>query len=548
MDKKRGVTQFLMEHAAGEPVSFHMPGHKGSWLYREYGYGAFLERIMDCDVTEIPGADNLFQTEGIIRETMDRYKAIYGVKESFLLVGGSSAGLIAAIMTCVPPGGKLIMARNCHKSVFNGLRLAGGQPVYAYPQELAGAGISGSVLPSEIKRCLAAHPDASAVILPSPNYYGICSDIKEIADMVHDAGMVLIVDQAHGAHLKLFDRYAGSWAGGTASGRETGGADGKSGSLSDVADGLQAADRIRAAENQGADVIVESTHKTLASYTQSAIVNLNTDRVDQHIFADKLQMIESTSPSYLLMASLDINADLMEKRGQELTKRWEADLRYFYEEARRIPGLRVLEHPMLDPTKINLDMSGCGLTGLQLEERLMERGIFVELVTGDILMCMTGIGNRRCDYDRLLAALTEISGEQRRTTEQQSATGCSPCTPCVGPAGGLPEQVGPGIQPTLMEKRPSGRQAVTLKRLLQREIPTACERVPISRAAGRVCGSSIVPYPPGIPILCPGEIMDAEVLAYAAALREAGEKVMGIDEAGCVLAGKEPDPSKPESK
>lgn len=471
MDKKRGITQFLLRHAACSPVSFHMPGHKGADLYRDHGYGEFLDSIMDCDVTEIPGADNLFQTEGIIRETMDRYKAIYGVKESFLLVGGSSAGLIAAIMSCVPAGGKLIMARNCHKAVFNGLRLAGGRPVYAYPEELADAGISGAVLPSEIKRCLAEHPDASAVILPSPNYYGICSDIKAIGDVVHEAGKVLIVDQAHGAHLKLFDEYIGGCA--------------------------------RAAENQGADIIVESTHKTLASYTQSAIVNLNSDKVDQYIFADKLQMIESTSPSYLLMASLDINADLIERKGEQLTKTWEADLQYFYGKAKEIPGLKVLEHPMLDHTKINLDMSACGLTGLELEKLLMEKGIFVELVTGDILMCMTGIGNKRCDYDRLLSALREISTET-----------------------------------LLMEKKPSGRQAVTVKKLLQREIPQVCERVPVSQAAGRVCGSSLIPYPPGIPIICPGEVMDGEVLAYAQSLRAAGEKVMGIDEDGCVLAGK----------
>ena len=472
MDKKRGVTQFLLEHAAGGPVSFHMPGHKGARLYRDYGYGVFLDSIMDCDVTEIPGADNLFQTEGVIRETMNRYKAIYGVKESFLLVGGSSAGLMAAIMTCVPAGGKLIMARNCHKAVFNGLRLAGGRPVYAYPEELEEAGISGEILPSEIKRCLSEHPDASAVILPSPNYYGICSDIKAIADVVHDAGKVLIVDQAHGAHLKLFDQYIGG--------------------------------RIRAAENQGADIVVESSHKTLASYTQSAIVNLNSDRVDQYVFADKLQMIESTSPSYLLMASLDINADLLERQGRQLTEAWEADLQYFYERAKTIPGLRVLEHPMLDHTKINVDMSACGLTGLELEERLMKRGIFVELVTGDILMCMTGIGNKRCDYDRLLSALRDLSTDA-----------------------------------PLIKKPPAGRQSVTVKKLLQREIPSACERVPVGQAAGRVCGSSIIPYPPGIPIICPGEIMDGEVLAYAAALRDAGEKVMGIDEAGCVLVGKE---------
>lgn len=501
MDNNRGITQFLMAHGAAEPVSFHMPGHKGSRLYREYGYGAFLDRIMDCDVTEIPGADNLFQTEGIIRETMDRYKAIYDAKETFLLVGGSSAGLIAAIMTAVPAGGKLIMARNCHKSVFNGLRLAGGQPVYAYPEELEGAGISGAVLPSEIKRCLAEHPDASAVILPSPNYYGICSDIKAIAEAVHGAGKILIVDQAHGAHLKLFDRYCGGG--------------------------------MRAAENLDADIIVESTHKTLGSFTQSAVVNLNSDRVDKDIFADKLQMIESTSPSYLLMASLDINADLIEAHGEKLIRQWEEDLQYFYGQAGEIPGLKILEHPMLDHTKINLDMSACGLTGLQLEELLMERGIFVELVTGDILMCMTGIGNRRCDYDRLLGALREISDGQ------WSATGQSPCTLCMRPAGDLPEQVGLGLHHPLIGEKRGGRQAVTVKKLEQRDIPAVCERVPAAEAAGRVCGSSIIPYPPGIPIICPGEVMDGEVLAYAAALRDAGEKVMGIDEAGCVLAGKE---------
>ena len=142
------------------------------------------------------------------------------------------------------------------------------------------------------------------MILPSPNYYGICSDIKGIADLVHEAGMVLIVDQAHGAHLKLFDQYAGSWTGGVASGREAGAAEGlrtadrKHDSLSGVADGLRAADRLRAAENQGADVIVESTHKTLASCTQSAIVNLNSDRVDQYVFADKLPIRGATSSSF----------------------------------------------------------------------------------------------------------------------------------------------------------------------------------------------------------------------------------------------------------
>ncbi|MGN0659359.1 MAG: aminotransferase class I/II-fold pyridoxal phosphate-dependent enzyme [Emergencia sp.] len=472
MNKNTGVAGFLLEHAELSPVSFHMPGHKGSRFYRENGYGIFLDRIADCDITEIPGADNLFQAEGIIKETMNRYKAIYGVKDSFLLINGSSSGLIAAILTAVPEGGTLIMARNCHKSVYNGLRMAGAKPVYAYPEELEDFGISGEVTPEEIRRCLREHPEASAVILPSPNYYGICSDIEAIGRLCHEAGKILIVDQAHGAHLKLFDSYIG--------------------------------EKRLAAENLGADIIIESTHKTLASFTQSAVANLNSERIDRSVFEDRLQLIESTSPSYLLMASLDINAELLEKKGRSLIFDWEDNLKHFYEGAEKIEGLNVLRHPMLDHTKINLDMSRRGVSGLELEQLLMDQGIFTELVTGDIVMCMTGIGNKRCDFDRLLSALQNVA--ERHPLREESGR---------------------------------GRQTVTLKKPVQAEIPKAAERVRIEEAAGRICAAAVIPYPPGIPVICPGEIMDGEILDYVKELRAAGEKVMGVDEEGFVVCGKE---------
>lgn len=149
--KKEGIVSFLTKHAEKNAVSFHMPGHKGEAIYRENGYDEFLDKMMNCDITEIHGADNLFQAEGIIRETMNRYKAIYDVRESYLLINGSSAGLVASIMATVPAGGKLIMARNCHKSIFNGLVLTGAQPVYAYPEEAEDYGISGEITPAEIK-------------------------------------------------------------------------------------------------------------------------------------------------------------------------------------------------------------------------------------------------------------------------------------------------------------------------------------------------------------------------------------------------------------
>lgn len=461
---------FLRAHASGSPVSFHMPGHKGSAVYRQLGYDDFLDNMVDWDITEIPGADNLFQTEGVIASVMDRYCSLYGSRASYLLINGSSCGLIAAIMSCVPRGGRLIMARNCHKSVFNGLPLAGVEPVYAYPEMIEAYGITGEISVDEIRRCLDAAPDASAVLLPSPNYYGICSDIGAIAELVHSRGKILIVDQAHGAHLKFFDEYCG---------------------------GLKLA-----AENLGADIVIDSTHKTLASFTQSAVANVFGTRVNLFDFEDALQKIESTSPSYLLMASLDINADILEKHGRQLIADWRHDLDWFYKAASRIEGLRVMNHSLLDDSKLNLDMSHYGLDGLALEKKLMARNIYPELVTGNIVMCMTGIGNRRCDYEALIGALSEIASE-----------------------GHLLDSVEAAPAPW------------SFKDLKQHPVPAVRKKSQLNDAAGKICAASIIPYPPGIPIICPGEELDQEIIDYVSDLRARGENVMGVDSDGRITVG-----------
>ena len=491
-----GVAGFLIEHAAKKPVSFHMPGHKGAALYRRFGYGEFLDRFFDCDITEIIGADNLFQPEEIIAETMGKYRNLYDSAASYLLINGTSGGIIASILASVPAGKKLIMARNCHKSVFNALTLGGIQPVYAYPSEIEGYGIAGPVEPEEIARLLADHPDAEAVILPSPNYYGICSDIRAIADVVHSAGKILIVDQAHGAHLKFFEGM-----------------------------GLPLP---AAAESCGADLVINSIHKTLGSLTQSAVLNVGREglftgadeeltRRNLYRLEDKLQAIESTSPSYILMGSLDINADILLAHGDQLMKEWQDNLQWFYQEAEKIPGLKLMRAGKMDLTKINLDMRACGLEGGQLEQELLKQNIYAELVTGNILMCMTGIGNTREDYERLLAALKEISDAGlMREADQEDAGMVS------GPA---------------FAKERKGAFLWTKKRPLH-TVPTEKELVPIEDCEGMICASSIIPYPPGIPLICPGEEIGAEEIAYVKQLRADGEKVMGIDSQDRIVAGK----------
>ncbi|MDO4486573.1 MAG: aminotransferase class V-fold PLP-dependent enzyme [Bacillota bacterium] len=467
----KGITQFLLKHAGDSPVSFHMPGHKGSEFYRRTGYEDFLGKMMDCDITEIPGADNLFQMESIIRETADKYSRLYGVKASYPLINGTSGGLIAAVLASVRNGGKLIMARNCHKSVFNALTLCDAAPVYAYPSMIEEYGISGEITAEEIETCLKENPDADAVLLPSPNYYGICSDIKRIAEIVHAYGRILIVDQAHGAHLKFMKKQP------------------------------------QAAEDCGADIVVNSIHKTLGSFTQSAVLNLNSERVSQHVLEDKLQAIQSTSPSYLLMASLDINADILDRQGDELLGQWQQNIEEFYSRASEIPGIRLMTIPgHMDSTKINIDMSAYGIDGGRLEEMLMEQGIYAELTTGNILMCMTGIGNRKEDFDKLLNALKMIADENALVENMQN------------------------------KDVPDGAALWSNKRPLHR-ISKRRELKGLEECEGRICASSVIPYPPGIPFLCPGEQIGAQEIAYIRQLRENGEKVIGVNEKMQILVG-----------
>ena len=467
------ITDFLLRHSKSPNVSFHMPGHKGDRLYRQYGYGDFLDNVINCDITEIAGADNLFQAEGVIKGTMDKYTRLYGVRQSYLLVNGTSGGIMAAIMASVPKGRKLLMARNCHKSVFNALLLAGIQPVYVYPEMVNG--ISGAIHNRHIEECLKADEQIAGVILPSPNYYGICSDIGAIARICRKYHKVLIVDQAHGAHLKFFSQYAPY---------------------------LQLP---KAAEECGADIVINSIHKTMASMTQSAVLNLNSDRVDRYVLEDKLQMIQSTSPSYVLMASLDVNAELLMAYGHRLIEEWAANIDWFEKEAARIPGLRVMKQKNLDRTKVNIDMSLYGINGQQLEELLMARGIYTELTTGNIVMCMSGIGNYREDFERLLGALEEIAA----------------LYPLVKAPKGIVER-NAGLWNRQRELHP---------------IPERSEWIPLKYSAGRICASSIIPYPPGIPFLCPGERIDPKELEYIKELRQQGEKVIGVNDKAEVRVG-----------
>ena len=628
-----GVTNFLFAHAAKKPASFHMPGHKGTKFYKKNGYSKFMKNIADYDITEIPGADNLFQTEGIIEETQKKYAELYGVEKSYLLINGTSTGLIASILATVPKGGKLIMARNCHKSVFNALTLGDITPIYAYPDVIFQYGISGAVSPEEIERLLEENPDAGAVILPSPNYYGICSDIKEIAKVVHKYGKVVIVDQAHGAHLKFFSSFGLrrpviSRPGG-----------GKVASI-DVRKGAEAqAEYYRnhgtgqslgekgwkwsmplPAEECGADIVVNSTHKTLGSFTQSAVLNVTHEafeesvghiaevyagyvvedpdstylsnrgksRIDLALLEDRLQAIQSTSPSYLLMASLDINADILEKRGKKLFADWRRNIIWFFRKAATIPELRVMtveaeeksivaeaaekslnklkrmtgfgsskyeyteerrrQTGSLDNTKINIDMSAYGIDGNRLEEMLNEKGVFPELVTGNIVMLMTGIGNTRKDFKRLYKAIAEIAYTHRgslvklshddRLEYEKRPELAAPEDVDFDKIAKASDDADASTNASAGSSFAMKTAALWSKRRKLHPMPTEKETLPLDLCVGKICASSIIPYPPGIPLICPGDEIGAEEIQYIKYLRQIGDKVIGVNADGEIVVGK----------
>ncbi len=426
-----------------------MPGHKGSRLYREFGYDSFLDGFLDWDITEIPGADDLFEASGIIDGVQKRYAALFDVEKTYLMVNGTSGALIASILSCVPEGGKMIIGTNSHRAVLNGLSLAGAQPVFVAPEKLWDGDVEGAIAPApdgcggaegdgeeptgsmdrpfrSVKEAIDANPDAAAVLVTSPNYYGIVSDIEKIAQLTHDAGMILIVDQAHGAHLAFFEKYAGGSTGDVVTG---------DGAHVDGAPGGNTHSRLVPAEKLGADIVTCSVHKTLASMTQSAVLHICSSapegRIDTEVIEEKLKMIESSSPSYILMTSLEINADLIEKHGSELFRRWDRGLDLFYERAAQVPGLETLYGDIddhIDRSKIVIRMrrgadvpdEPVGTDGPKgpdedwiaaedLEALLMEKGIFCEKKNGRALVCLSGIGNTIEDYTALADALEDIA-------------------------------------------------------------------------------------------------------------------------------------------
>jgi len=450
-------------------ASFHVPGHKGGKIFERYSVD-ITGNIGKFDITEIPGSDNLHAPEGIIKEAQERAKKFYGGDHTFFLINGTTCGIISMIMTVTSPGDKIIVQRDCHRSVISGMILGGIIPVYVKPEIYSELFLTMAITPESIEGAIKEHPDAKAVIITYPNYYGICSDIEEIERIVHKYNKVLIVDEAHGAHLKLSDKLPIS------------------------------------ALDAGADIVVQSTHKTLPSFTQSSMLHVKDGRIDIDKLKVMLSLNQSSSPSYLLMASLDMAMNIVAQDGNFLMERLIENINDFVKEVGHIEGLSLIDKDIIgkygvkdiDITKLTISMQSLGVEGIRLEEILRKKyNIQIEMADIYNVLAVTSIANDKNDFNRLSRALKAIHDDKKITHKRIE----------------LPEF---SFMIPKMEILP--REAVYRKK----------ESIPFIKSTGRISGEYIIPYPPGIPLVCPGEIISEEIIKYVDMIKDLGISIIGI--------------------
>lgn len=456
---------FLKTHENNNPVSFHMPGAKRGNFFNDVFKGLTLENFLGFDITEIPGADNLHKPESIIKEIANGYKEIYKSKHTFLLINGSSVGIISAILASCNKSKKIIVARNSHKSIYAALDIGGITPVYISPNTGKPYNISADITAYEVEHAIENHPDAAAIIFPSPNYYGICSDIKGISELTKKHNIVLIVDQAHGAHLTVFETI-----------------------LKD-----RSTMPLEGAEKY-ADIVINSTHKTLASFTQTAILNVMSDRIDISEIAKYLSYLQSTSPSYLLLSSLAANLNILKSnKGYDLLLNWQNLINDFYAFAKS-NEIELVAHPLLDRTKVNIFTRSLNLSAETLSKELIDDNIIPELYTGDILMLISGIGNTADDFAKLKNSLIRIKAKYKGKAPYSTLN--------------ITEDVY-----SVHERKMGSGKKIT---------------IPLNESKGFPSASLIVPYPPGIPLLCPFEVITEKDIAFLTDLMKHNYTVLGI--------------------
>lgn len=449
-------------------VPFDVPGHK-------HGKGnpelvEFLgERCVAVDVNSMKPLDNLCHPISVIREAEELAADAFDAAHAFFMVGGTTSSVQSMVLSVCKRGDKIILPRNVHRSVINALVLCGAIPVYVNPEVDERLGISLGMKREQVAKAILAHPDAKAVLVNNPTYYGICSDLRAIVKLAHDSGMYCLADEAHGTHF-----YFGN-------------------------------NMPAAAMRAGADMSAVSMHKSGGSLTQSSLLLTGPNISEGHV-QQIINLTQTTSGSYLLMSSLDISSRNLMRRGKEVFSKVIQMADYAREEINEIGGYYAFGRELIngdsiydfDPTKLSVNTMEIGLAGIEVYDILRDE-YDIQIEFGDIgnILAYLSIGDRTQELERLVSALAEI---KRRYRTDGSGMFCQ-------------EYIDPDV---VM----SPQEAFYAKN----------RSIPLKESEGFVCSEFLMCYPPGIPILAPGERITSEILDYIGYAKEKGCSITGPED------------------
>ena len=474
---------------------FHMPGHKRLQLGGIKGEtarsGMDFPNPFFVDITEVEGFDNLHHAQGILKQSMEWAARVYGADRTWYLINGSTCGILASVCGCTRPGGHILMSRNCHKAAYHAAYINHLRTSYVYPQDLPGLGIQGGILPEDVEKALEEHRDIQAVFIVSPTYDGVVSDVSKIADIVHRKGIPLIVDEAHGAHFRF-----GKW-------------------FPD------------SALDMGADAVIQSVHKTLPSLTQTALLHIKGNYVNSRNIERYLSIFQSSSPSYVFMASIENSIFVMDRMQRERDsvqmKVYEAQLMDLRRRLASMKNLRLVDRDIvgmggvwdLDVSKIVVSTRGTALSGADLSSILREKyHLEMEMCGADYVTAITTVFDSPEGLQRLGDSLEEIDADLTGTPGSRED----------GPAVyGMRAQA----QCCLREAMESPSRPVLLK-----------------GSEGKISAEFVYLYPPGIPILAPGENIARNILDVIEEYIKKGLPIQGPEDESLetlrVLSGEQP--------
>lgn len=466
----------LKEYSASDSYGFHMPGHKRIFRpVEDLPYG--------LDITEIEGFDDLHHAQGILKEAQERASKVFGAEETHFLVNGSTVGILSALLGCTDRGDTVLVARNCHKSVYHAIEMQGLTPVYLYPEFDPEAWLNAGISAEDVERVLQEHPQARAVVIVSPTYDGVVSDVAAIAQAVHEKGLPLIVDEAHGAHFGFHPYFPES------------------------------------SNARGADIVIHSLHKTLPSLTQTALLHMNGQIVDRGRVREYLRMLQTSSPSYVLMASMDLCVELLKEQGDRLFAAYTQRLEALRKSLEDLKVLKVAETAGYDRSKIVVSVKDAGMSGRELAGLLREEyHLQMEMAAGTYVLAMTSVGDTQEGFDRLKKALFEID---RRLCKKAGAEGVE-CWGTAVPGGqGMPAGRLPRLEMVYT--------CAGMKELRRQEYGSdAVRTLSLRDSVGSVAMEYAYLYPPGTPLIVPGERITKEAAEALLMYRKLGFSVEGL--------------------